>query len=382
MKVAYHFKVREVGEPYDRFYYRVMFSKILDLKYNFLSSKILSGDLLAHNYINSETDEKYFVFRLVQYDAPTWKGSSVANLTSVTQDRIFVICFETIQQQLASLIDSSLSDCNDYIGSFEIDDGVPLHWALYNQLISHRFRIINKRINILIDSDEDEYIDIANDFYRFFGELPFESVETEISGYRYTIADDNDNYEYAKRLSYWKKSTESIFSTITDEIISKLTDTTPNLVEKLWVIASTFDQAETNEQYSYIMLSCRNLYEYMADCLFPATKDVVDGHALTQDHYKNRIIAFVASEVKSETNRDVIVSNIELLYKEWNTIFKLQNKGVHTRITWNDCRRCLIRTLLLLDDIISIKKGPFEVNIESGKYIKKMVRGMKKKNNF
>jgi hypothetical protein len=39
----------------------------------------------------------------------------------------------------------------------------------------------------------------------------------------------------------------------------------------------------------------------------------------------------------------------------------LANKGVHAEVYGAEARRCLLRTILLLDDIVPLKSGPFEI---------------------
>lgn len=117
------------------------------------------------------------------------------------------------------------------------------------------------------------------------------------------------------------------------------------------------------------MTSCRRVFEYITDCLFPATNEITDGHSLKKDKYKNRLIEFANREFKSETNIDLIVTNTASLFDEWKKLYELSSKGVHSIPHRDECRRCIIRTILLLDDLISIKRTPFETNIIADKFI-------------
>ena len=90
-----------------------------------------------------------------------------------------------------------------------------LHWWLYGECISPKFRILNKEINILLNTDNEEENDAGEHYKELLSGIPFKKVNNEFSNYRYSLFDDNHNFENAKRATEWKKSTESLLSTIT-----------------------------------------------------------------------------------------------------------------------------------------------------------------------
>ncbi|RTY78014.1 hypothetical protein EKL97_14600 [Flavobacterium sp. LS1P28] len=369
MKVAYHFNCSDIKERYDSLFYDIVFRKLLKLNEPFISSKILVGDLLIYEMITKADNPSDFLNYLFQIKDDTWKRIISDKVKYFVEDTVFIICFETIQKEIAIKLNEVLLTEERYLGAYEIDNSVELHWWLYGECIGPRFRILNKDINILVDNNEIESQEYVKDIEERIKKIPFDNIDTEFSNYRYSLLDDKHNYENARRTTEWKKGTESIFSTITDEIIAKLTDTAPDLTDKLWSINNTFSHAQTGEQYAQAMTSCRRVFEYVTDCLFPATNDIIDGHSLKKDKYKNRLLEFAKRELKSETNIDLIVTNTTSLFEEWNKLYELSNKGVHSEPHRQECRRCIIRTILLLDDLIAIKRTPFEVNIKTDKFI-------------
>lgn len=368
MKVAYHFKCGNIDERYDSIFYKILFNNLLRLNEPFISSKVLLGDLLIHEYIQ-QTSGHSFLNYLFQFEGDNWKRILRDKLKYFITDTAFIICFETISKELAIKINDSLIDEDYYLGAMEIDNSIKLHWWLYGECIGPKFRILNNELNILIDNNDPESIEYVTDMKERLIGIPFDSINTELSNYRCSIFDDKHNYENAKRATEWKKGMESIFLTIPDEIISKLTDTAPELTDKLWSINHSFLNAQTGEQYAQAMTSCRRVFEYVTDCLFPATNEIIDGHSLKKDKYKNRLLEFAKRELKSDTNIDLIVTNTSSLFDEWNKLYELSNKGVHSDPHRQECRRCIIRTILLLDDLIAIKRTPFEVNIKADKLI-------------
>jgi len=369
MKVAYHFKCGDIQGRYDSIFYKVIFNNLLRLNEPFISSKILIGDLLIFDYLHQGINPSDFLNYLFQVNGDTWRRIITDRVKYFIEDTAFIICFETITKEFAIKLNDSLANNDRYLGAIEIDNSFELHWRLYGESIGPKFRILNKEINILIDDNEPESLEYADDIKQRLKGIPFDFVNTEFSNYRYSIFDDKHNFENAKRATEWKNGMESIFTSITDEIIGKLTDTAPDLTDKLWSINQAFLNAQTGEQYAQAMTSCRRVFEYVTDCLFLATNEIIDGHLLKKDNYKNRLIEFAKQEMKSETNIDLIVANTSSLNDEWEKLYKLSNKGVHSNPHRQECRRCIIRTILLLDDLIAIKSTPFEVNVKAEKSI-------------
>lgn len=367
MKAAYHFLADVEGEKYDYYFYKMVFPILLNLNLRYFSSKILVGDLLIHEFSKGDTDN--VLTKLLQLNNKIWRRVNFENVSSLIKENVFVICFETIENSTAEKLHKALSNVDKYLGAFEIDDEEELHWWLYGKCIVPKFRIMNRDLNILELHKELEDYEYLEEQKAFFKKLLFENVKVEYTDMRYSLMDDNQNYEKAKRLAQWKKSTESLFSTVIDEILGKLYDTAPDLGDKLWAITKTFDNAETDEEYAQAMSSCRRVFEYVTDCIFPATNEIVNGHSLKKDKYKNRLFEFANQEIKSKTNIDLIVANTNFLFEEWTKLYDLANKGVHSETFRQECRRCIIRTILLLDDIVSLRTEPFIFNTRTDKFI-------------
>lgn len=370
MKVAYHFTCSDIEWRYDHHFYKILFEKYLSLNQTHISSKILVGDLCVFGLTSKIDNPVVFFNQLLKDDS--WKRIVSSKLNLLLEENVFIICFETIQKDVAEKLHQLLIGDNHYIGAFEIDNSVELQWWLYGECIGPKYRILNKDVYILVDSKEVEELEYGEEQKTLFESFFFDNVKIEYSNYRYSIFDDNHHYKNAKRGAEWRKSVDSIFSTITDEITGKLIDVAPDLTDKLWAVTNVFDSAETGEQYAQAMFSCRRVFEYVTDCLFPASDEKPEGHSLKQDKYKNRLFEFAKREFRSSSNIDLIVTNISSISAEWDKLYELSNKGVHNEPHRQECRRCIIRTILLLDDIVSLKGTPFEVNIKNDKLRNKL----------
>lgn len=368
MKVAYHFKCTEIKVQYDKLFYDIVFTNLLNLKESFISTKVLSGDLLIYNHLSQSESPNDLLNYLFQTKGNTWRQILFEKANFFIEQKVFVICFETIQKEIANKLHDTLLKEEHYLGAYEIDNSIELHWWLYGECIGAKFRILHDEASVIVNTDNDEENETAKHYKELLTGIPFKKVNIEFSNYRYSLLDDHHNFENAKRAAEWKKSTESLFTTITDEIIAKLTDIAPELTDRLWTINHIFSSAQIGEQYALAMTSCRRLFEYIIDCLFPATDEIIDGHSLKKDKYKNRLYEFAKREMASEANIDLIVTNTSSLFDEWNKLYELSNKGVHSNVHRQECRRCIIRTILLLDDLISIKQTPFEVKVKAEKF--------------
>jgi hypothetical protein len=53
-----------------------------------------------------------------------------------------------------------------------------------------------------------------------------------------------------------------------------------------------------------------------------------------------------------------------MLAEQLEKLSKLQNKGVHNEVMREEARRCLIRTIMILDDVLALKKDQFPTKIK------------------
>jgi len=180
------------------------------------------------------------------------------------------------------------------------------------------------------------------------------------TNYRYSIVDKYHNYQHSKRIAEWKSAMGDHLAFIADDVVNKLSDPAPDLGNRLYSMLRTFENAEVDEDYSLVMTSCRRIIEYVADSIFPPDENAPDGK-LGKKKYRNRLLAFADKERASDTNIDLICSSTSLLSEQLEKLSKLASKGVHSEVTKDEARRCIIRTILLLDDILSLKKGDFEI---------------------
>ncbi len=383
MKIALHFNADH--ESFKGFYsypiYFEIFKNLLDHRNLNISSKIFIGDLLFLLYsreeISEEVDgnttrttyqvneEKYIdlINSWLFSEENNWKKFHPEKLEESLSKNTFVVCFESIDLKNAEYLFDKLKEYDPFIGAMEINDSNKTHWILYGQSLIPYVRIINRKLNMFHDSIASD--DLDTEMQKEFLSLGFESVEFEDLKLKYSIFDVYNNYEHARRIAEWKKGFGSSLAYIADNVVSELIDSAPDLGNKLWSALNTFDSAETNEQFAQVITSCRRIFEYVTDCIFPPQDEPSEsGNSLKANKYKNRIFEYAKTNRASSTNVDLIVASTEVLFTQWSKLNNLANKGVHSEVYRAETRRCLIRTVLLLDDIISLKQGPFELKHE------------------
>lgn len=381
MKVAFHFNADY--EKFKGFYgwpiEKAFFRKLLALRSLSISTKIFAGDLMLHHYAcktvkvtDSQTvkrfDKRKF-FKLfeawIRPSNPLWVTISQENLQKYLNSNIFVLCFESMDFRLAEQLDNALKKLPYYLGAMEVDDSSAVHWAVYSNSLVPTYRLINKDINIFWDEmDGGEKDERTSNELKKIG---FINVNFENLKGKFSIFDKYHDFEHAKRIAEWKKQFGSTLAFIADDIVSRLSDIAPEVGNKLWAVLNTYETAETTEQYAQASTSCRRVLEYVINCIFPPTNEKHNDHKLGESDFKNRLLAFADREHKSRTNIDLICVSTQSLDEQLEKLLALQNKGVHSEIMKSEVRRCLIRTVLLLDDIIRLKKGHFK--IESEKHI-------------
>lgn len=372
MKVAYHFLADhpDLGSPYHLPIIRRLVSTILTHLPLRLSTKVFVGDLLLHRLATDQRQEGTNVVETINQSKfhekiNQWLHPDSSVLVRFIDEMsaiavshsIFVVCLESIDEDAAFLLHKRLSslEVEWYCGMMEVDDAAQIHWYLYSEFLRPLFRISGNKATVFWDGvDEENKKDRSIvDVLEASGLRPctFEALNG-----RYTIFDAYHNPDHARRVTIWKRRTGNLLAFVADNAISRLSDPAPDLGDKLFAALKTFEGAETNEEYAQVMVSCRRIFDYVADFLLPPSQER-EGHS----KYKNRLRAFADAEKASKTNTALVSVSVEVWAQQLDKLGDLANKGVHEEVFREEARRCLLRTILLLDDVISLREHPFEV---------------------
>ncbi len=385
MKIAFHFNAdhKSFGSYYGEEIENLVFSNLLQCDDLNISSKIFVGDLLLNSlakYKGKFDESKYkenFDSWLNQNDN-IWKCMIVERLQPVKINAcsVYVMCFESIDFYLADKISKLLTECSEaYLGVMQIDETSELHWVLYSHFLVPKYRIMDHKANIFWDSihgDESKnYFSIQR-----FEKIGFEKVEFEDLKGRYSIFDEYHDFEHAKRTAKWKQQCGGLLAFMIDDVTYRLGDIAPKLSDQLYSMLNTYNTAETDENLSQVCVTCRRIFEYVINQIFPPQKEKnKDGKSLGEQQFRNRLYEYADISRKSDTNIDVICINTQTLFEQCKKLDTLVNKGIHQEVYRVETRRCIIRTIMLLDDIISLKEGAFAHNMVVDEKLLKSILG-------
>lgn len=379
MKVAFHFNADDpsLGCLYGETVNKMVFNAILRKRNLNLMSKVFIGDLLldvcASEAVVKESDEEHTCISYRMDDSrrleifekwltvsfKSWNTLDAQKLIASSDNNIYVVCFESIDNNNAKFLDNALKNEPSYLGAVSINEASAIHWNLYGSMLIPLGRIVNRQFTLFYDEDREAFEpDIA-------GVSAFDKVGTEKLNFKYTIFDKYHDYQHARRIAEWKDKCGSMLAFVADEAVSRLLDVTPEIGDKLWSALTCFESAETNEQYAQVAVSCRRIFEYVVDAVAPVSDHPTDtGHSIKKEKYKNRLFEYARQCKMSDTNIDTITIAADNLSLQWNKLHELANKGVHAEVYRSEVRRCFIRTILLLDDIIAMHPQPFDIRTD------------------
>lgn len=123
------------------------------------------------------------------------------------------------------------------------------------------------------------------------------------------------------------------------------------------------------EDYAHALTSCRRLIKALADALYPATAQEVEGidgvsRVMSDDKYKNRLSEFVRSKVEGKRHKQTVVQIVSDLSARLNALDGLASKGVHDDVTQAEAETCVVWTYMLAGDIVRIADGTSALLIE------------------
>jgi hypothetical protein len=379
VKIAFHFNADDpdfngyYGSPIEQEFFSRLLTTRSEISF---STKMFRGDLLLFqssyrsetvgNTVHQKFDRKLFEALLESWmhpDNSVWSQLKSETLGHFSKGNVYVLCLESVDQRFGEALHRSLLDLKFYLGAQEVDDATRAHWLLYSNSLIAFLRVSSGKANIFHggfgDSYED-YCDVALE--ETLKKAGFLEVKYESLNGKFSIFDRYHDFSQAKRVSDWKRRSGIVLAFVADQVVTRIGDTAPELGNKLWAAFDLFDRAETNEQYAQVSASCRRTIEYVVDSIFPPVPDdQAWPYKLGQPNYRNRLLAFADQSRKSNTNIDLIVVSTKSLAEQIEKLEALINKGVHAEFYRAEARRCIIRTILLLDDILSLRDSDFDI---------------------
>ncbi|QPI65549.1 ComEA family DNA-binding protein [Vreelandella venusta] len=143
----------------------------------------------------------------------------------------------------------------------------------------------------------------------------------------------------------------SCFDVLKSEVDDQILDLNPELAEQL-MLAFKSVSSNNPEEWSHALTTCRRLLEGLADELFPVTTESVNGRALKQGQYVNRLWAFMDKSIESASNRELAKTHVDFLGSWLEKVNKLTNKGVHAELEQIEAVKAVFHTYMVIADLL------------------------------
>lgn len=145
---------------------------------------------------------------------------------------------------------------------------------------------------------------------------------------------------------------QTVIDVLKSEVDDKLLDLDPTLAEKLMLMFKSVS-SNNQEELSQSLTTCRRFIESLADVLYPATDEKINGRSLGQQNYINRIWAFMDKSITSASNKEMAKAHVDYLGVWLQRTHKISNKGVHTDVTKLEATKAVLHIYLMLGDILN-----------------------------
>jgi hypothetical protein len=130
---------------------------------------------------------------------------------------------------------------------------------------------------------------------------------------------------------------------------------------RLAEVSESTTETETAEVLAQAVTTCRRILKAVVDAVQPAdpdTRATPEGHALTDDAYKNRLFEFIKKVVGSESFSAALKAATESLHERFAAVDKLSSKGVHATVAQSEAEFCALNTYLLAGEIVRLHAVP------------------------
>jgi hypothetical protein len=365
VNVAFHFNAD--AEKYGRYYGKpiqeVFFRLLLSASQEDVHLKIFCGDLLVWQYLgNAETREKVLE-GLLGYDL-RWKDIDPNEFRdALFSKKIYVLAVEGLTPALRDEIHLQLKKDDAYLGAVEIHAANPTHWVLYQHSLIPKYRFFNRELRVFYYAlEEAEGADVVQ-IPDYLQNLPFRAVAREDLGVRHTIFDAYDSFEHAKRVAQVADSVSEHLAYVVGDVLLRVGDVNPQLIDAMYAMLSAFRSIETEEEVAHVALSCRRFLQGLADVLYPARTEPLQGRELGKEQYINRLWAY-AEEKLQKGERRLIQAQSEDLGHRIDRIHDLANKGLHARVSRSDAGRLVVALLVAAYDFLSLAEPPPRLPLE------------------
>lgn len=145
---------------------------------------------------------------------------------------------------------------------------------------------------------------------------------------------------------------EDIFGSYKEEIDARIAEQCGDVLEKLPFIYDRLREGDS-EAVSQGLTTCRRIIDAFANAIYPPSEKTVEigGNTLKlgANHHQNRLNAYIAERVLSDSRRQKLRQSLSNLYSRVSA-------GVHDEVTPQEAKALLLSTYLFLGEVLTLDK--------------------------
>jgi len=211
----------------------------------------------------------------------------------------------------------------------------------------------------LASRSTEKVIETYQDVLNYIGQKKFSIGKSIKSTKSLLTSIKSEIYSYVINLYYqlkFENITESIFQETKETVDQKLSELIPDTLKK-FLAAYECLQSDNSEAWSQAMSSTRNVLKEFADFVFPAQKEEYekrngDKLTVTDDKYKNRLLAFVDKNTTGKENKFLTARTSDLASRI-HLLNDILSKGTHVGVSHLDTKICVIDTYFLIGSLLN-----------------------------
>jgi hypothetical protein len=322
---------------------------------------ILSGSLPTHKFLSNKASLTYLVEILLGTIIPAWTTIQAAELERILS-RVNVASFviSGLTPRDSREIHRLLTDATGYLGAIETIPAEKVCWALYDNSLPARYRIISDELRLFYRHAEYQAGADRNEMLMtvFRDSGIYRRVTWEDVGVRDTIFDPYKTLKHAQVTAEVERLVNDQMTGVVNEIFLRTVHTDPRLLTYLHGAFKSFERLDTGDALAHTALSCRRLLENLANALYPPREGKVNNRSVGKSEYRNRLWAYIEDQLESKSQRQLVLSTLKDVGSRLDKLDAVANSGLHSDIEPNEARRLLVGLTLLIYDILTLTAPP------------------------
>lgn len=144
---------------------------------------------------------------------------------------------------------------------------------------------------------------------------------------------------------------EQVMEATRRKVDAALAKMCPQALEK-FAVAYEELAGSSAENWTNACTEARRILTDFADAVFAPQDGLVEGRKVGKAEYINRLWAHAKQKISSESNREMALAELSDLGNRIDAVYRLSNKGVHAVVTKDEADRIIVRTYLLIADLL------------------------------